>query len=299
MYLSLLIFALMCASLTNTVSWVSGYLEFEVPLGVSSSNIPRALSGFGFEERLLDAAKAAKAAPGRRLQATVTVQPEIHMSLQYMNRVANFPLWYSQNLAWSTETFNIADYINDINYASSSLPTSRWYGAKQISAGIFADTFGLIVVAALVQFCVWLSMVLLSYEAPGIPFAATVQFSKAGSAVSAFFCCVALILFGSSGIKQEICSAYDPDALTNGVGKGCDYAEGFACIVCAAIFNVVLAGLMYKVVPEHKPAAYAFAGGDSASKLAVGGYADVGSSRGGGGSSGSESAISFQQSTAL
>jgi len=294
MYLSLLIFALMCASLTNNVSWVSGYLEFEVA-APTSPEFPRALSVFGFEERVMGASKASA---GRRLQATVTVQPEIHMSLQYMNRVANNPLWYSGNQVWSTETFNVADYINEINYASSSVPTSRWYGAKQISAGIFADTFGLIVVAALVQFCVWLSMVLLSYEAPGIPFAATVQFSKAGSAVSAFFCCVALILFGSSGIKQEICSAYDPDALTNGVGKGCDYAEGFACIVCAAIFNVVLAGLMYKVVPEHKPAAYAFAGGDSASKLAVGGYADVGSSSGGG-SSGSESAISFQQSTAL
>ena len=255
------------------VPWISGYLEFTI--GADGAT--------------------------RRLQATQTVNPEFHVSLTQMQRVANFPMWYSQVQAWSTELFYIADYLTDVNVAiagnSRQGPTSRWYGAKPFDVKVFQATLGLLGFASFVQLCVWLAMVVLSYDAPGAASnPAMVPFTKFGSLVAAFFTTVALIYFDSSGYKTEMCSAYDPDATTN--GKGCGYGAGYNLAIVATIFSIAQVLAMYYLVPEAKPS-YAF--NASASKP-MAGYSEVGA--GSSGFSGISSSDvpqtgSFQASTAL
>ena len=166
---------------------------------------------------------------------------------------------------------------------------------------VFRATVGLIGFSAFVQLLVWLVLVMISYDAPGVSGnKGAFLFTKFGSAAAAFFCAVALINFDASGYKTRMCKAYDPDATTN--GKGCGYGDGFGLIVAATFFSIAHTLLMFFVVPEHVAATYAFAGagggGGSGSKAA--GYTDVGVSEGSGsGATASFSGSSSFQSTAL
>jgi hypothetical protein len=247
MWTSLVCFSLMAASLSAESSWISGYLEFVV----GGAEAPKALNEeFRF---VVDAHNKA-----RRLQnAPTTFNAEFHVGLSFMNRVSNFPMWYSEVQAWSQERFYLSDYLADINYAITSYPDSRWYGAKTFSQNTFDSTKGLVGFSAFVMLIVWLLMVLISYDTPGLPQQA-VLFTKYGSLISAFFCSVALIYFDASGYKKEMCSAYDPDATAS--GKGCDYAEGFNCVLASTILSIALSIAMFRFVPDQAASTYSFQG---------------------------------------
>ena len=323
---------LMAISLDGAVPWISGYLEFTfasatgptasqseqmMRLGLDASRVaalapPLPPSSVAAASASADAAPAPALAPRRLQGQTTTVTPEFHVSLTMVHRIANFPMWYSGVQAWSDEAFTIADFITDVNVAiGGSPPGNRWVttGVKPLNVGVFQATVGLIGFAAFIQFLVWLTLVMISYDAPGVSNnKGAFAFTKFGSAAAAFFCTVALISFDASQYMLEWCKAYDPDATTN--GKGCGYGDGFGLIVAASLACIAHTLLMFFVVPEHVAAAYAFAGGAASgagAKLASGGYTEVGVSSGGGGggdsgSSGSSGGASFQgsfQSTAL
>ena len=212
------------------------------------------------------------------------------------------PMWYSSVQAWSDEGFYISDFLGDINYAIVNSPDTRWArsGAKVFDVNVFRATVGLIGFSAFLQLLVWLTLVMISYDAPGVSGnSGAFAFSKFGSAGAAFFCAVALINFDASGYKASMCKAYDPDATTN--GKGCGYGDGFGLIVAASIACIIHTLLMFFVVPEHVAATYAFAGGAAggAKPLSSAGYSDVGTSEGSGGATASfsGSASSFQSTS--
>lgn len=248
MWTSLVCFALMAASLSAETSWISGYLEFNV----GGTEAPKVDSG-EFGRHVLKTHNEA-----RRLQtAPTTFNAEFHVGLSFMNRVSNFPMWYSEVQAWSQERYFLSDYLTDINYAIQNTQESRWYGAKTFAQSTFDSTKGLIGFSAFVMIIVWILLVLISYDTPGLPHQA-VLFTKYGSLISAFFCSVALIYFDASGYKKEMCSAYDPDATSS--GKGCDYAEGFQCVLASTILSIGLSIAMFRFVPDQVASSYAFQG---------------------------------------
>lgn len=237
----------MAASLSADSSWISGYLEFVVG-GAEAPKV--SAEEFGFVLKAHNSARRLQTAP-------TTFNAEFHVGLSYMNRVSNFPMWYSEAQAWSQERFFLSDYLTDINYAIQNVQQSRWYGAKTFNQSTFDNTKGLIGFSAFVMVIVWLLMVLISYDTPGLPQQA-VLFTKYGSLISAFFCSVALIYFDASGYKKEMCSAYDPDATAS--GKGCDYAEGFNCVLASTILSIALSIAMFRFVPDQTASAYSFQG---------------------------------------
>jgi hypothetical protein len=209
-------------------------------------------------------------------------------------------MWYSSVQAWSDEGFYISDFLGDINYAIANTPQSRWAlsGAKAFDVNVFRATVGLIGFSAFLQLLVWLTLVMISYDAPGVSGNRGVfALSKYGSAGAAFFCAVALINFDASGYKLSMCKAYDPDATSS--GKGCGYGDGFGLIVAATIACITHTLLMFFVVPEHVAASYAFAGGAAGGSAKAAGYSDVGTSEGSGGATASfsGSASSFQSTS--
>ena len=293
----------MVISLDGSVPMISGYLEFSFnqATGPTAAQAEH-MAMFGYRPEPPSPALAA-----RRLQAAptvTTVSPEFHVSLTMMHRIGNFPMWYSSVQAWSDEGFQIADFLGDINYAIVNSPGTRWAnsGAKPFDVSIFQATVGLIGFSAFLQLLVWLALVMISYDAPGVSSnKAAFAFTKFGSAAAAFFCAVALINFDASGYKNSMCKAYDPDATTN--GKGCGYGDGFGLIVAATIACITHTLLMFFVVPEHVAASYAFAGGAAGGgkPLTASGYSDVGVSEGSGsgGATASFSGSSSFQSTSL
>jgi hypothetical protein len=195
-------------------------------------------------------------------------------------------MWYSNVQAWSDEGFYISDFLGDINFAIVNSPNTRWArsGAKAFDVNVFRATVGLIGFSAFLQLLVWITLVMISYDAPGVS-------GNSGA--------VALINFDASGYKTSMCKAYDPDATTN--GKGCGYGDGFGLIVAATVTCITHTLLMFFVVPEHVAATYAFAGGAAggAKPLSSAGYSDVGTSEGSGGATASfsGSASSFQSTS--
>ena len=260
----------MVSSLSPEVPWISGYLEFTND--------------------------------GGGQQPAMTFSPSFHVGLTQVQRISDFPMWYSGVQAWSTESYYIADYLADVNYAIANGPSvsQRWAGSKPFDVKVFQATVGLVGFAAFVQVCVWLAMVMLSYDAPGVASNALVgPFTKFGSLTSAFIALVAVINFSASGYQAEFCKAFDPDATTN--GKGCGAGDGLNLAVFAAVLSLLHTVIMFRYVPDHVARQYSFAGGASGAEAKMAGGSDYKAiaAAGGSGGDGGSSSISFQNSTAL
>jgi hypothetical protein len=139
-------------------------------------------------------------------------------------------------------------------------------GLAPINKGTFAATQGLLGFASFLQIGVWLIMACVQYQAPYFSenklSLIIVRFLTIGVA---FFTTVAVILFGSSPIKNEFCKAFDPDVNYN--GTGCGYGNGFNIAIAAIIFSVMQLYSAWFYMTLDLPVSYAFskqAGGDAA-----------------------------------
>lgn len=223
--------------------WVEGYLEF-APVTPN-----RILSGIGGRPGGLG---------DKALGAVTWVEFEAGLSVYEQEVLYTFP--HSQEQVEIEEFFPVSAFVNDFN-AATSVPGSYSYGMSPMDGSVFSSTMGLIAFAVTLMLLAFGLVASVHYE---LPYVGTHKYSlwtaRLLLAFAAFFDLVGVLVFGTSSVKTQICSAVDPDAqVTN---MSCGFSEGFGSAVTALVFSILLVAYAWIYVSAVPMAA---AEGESAS----------------------------------
>ncbi len=102
--------------------------------------------------------------------------------------------------------------MNDFNAAVNG--GAQWAaGQPAIRWNVFTASQGTLVFAAVCMGAAWLALLAAVYEAPVISTWKWTSLAIRGLSLTAsFFALVGILVFGTSPLKSEFCSLFDPDA---------------------------------------------------------------------------------------
>jgi hypothetical protein len=139
--------------------------------------------------------------------------------------------------------------LSPLSRPSLSPARSWWYGTAPFNMLTFNATFGLLGFAAFLQSVIYFLFVCIAYDAPYIATnAKTPLVIRFASLLVVFFIAVPMLYFGTSGMKESFCNAFDPDTRFN--GTFCGYQTGFNLGIASAVFAAVQVLLLWLWVPK-------------------------------------------------
>jgi len=276
-YFSFLTFVLIVAAM-DANDWVTGGVEFDIggTLGTNLDTLPTEIKElcsntgtnlYEYEEAL---SRQIVVGADNKPMLGVTITPMFHLGLTTYTQGGQWFMRYS-NVAVDRECyFAIADEINNIN-AGTKVNGTFWYGLQPLSISTFNSTFGLLGFASFLQIIVWLAFVCIAYDAPFMStHPKTPLVIRVVAVGSLFFTFVAIVYFGTSGIKASFCNAFDPDTRFN--NTFCGYNTGFNIGISALIFTILQAIMLWLWLPAD----FISAGGRQYEFSGKGDYAVVG-----------------------